>query len=56
MKIALVGVIGFVGSALLEEALDRGIPSQRLCAIRRSSKRENGSLQKRATFMTLLFL
>ncbi len=24
MKIALLGVIGFVGSALLKEALDRG--------------------------------
>ena len=56
MKIALVGATDFVGLALLEDALDRGIPSQRLCPIRRSSKREDGSLQKLATFMRFLFL
>lgn len=56
MNIALLGATGFVGSALLKEALDRGILSPRLRAIRRNLKKENGSLQKLAMFMTLLFL
>ena len=56
MKIALVGATGFVESALSEEALHRGILSPRLRVIRRNLKNEDGSLQKLATFMTLLFL
>ncbi len=56
MKVALLGATGFVGSALLKEALDRGIRSRRLCAIPKNSKNARALLEKLATSTTPLAL
>ena len=55
MNIALLGATGFVGSALLKKALYSG---HTVTAIARNPEKlqiEDASLQKLATFMTLLF-
>ena len=56
MKVALLGATGFVGSALLKEALDRGHVVTAMSGIRRSLKNARVSPRRLATFTTRLLL
>ena len=56
MKIALLGATGFVGSALLKEALDRGRTVTAIVRHAEQLEERRGSPQKRATSTTLLLL
>ena len=52
MKVALLGATGFVGSALLKEALDRGHMVTAIVRHPRSLKNARVSLLRLATLMT----
>ena len=56
MKVALLGATGFVGSALLEEALDRGHVVTAIVRHPENLKNERVSPRRLATFTTRLLL